>query len=149
MTATAPGGATTAAQSAPPPATSSTGHDYRGLTLAQAISRLGREQAVVVYAASSRPAGVVVNDGPIGSRERLTISAGPSPAPSVQLPDVTGEDASQAESDLRSAGLTVVTVQWPVGDQSNDVKVVYETPAAGGSVPRGATVVVYVGSFSG
>ena len=61
VTATAPGGATTAAQSAPPAPTGSTGHDYRGLTLAQAIPRLGREQAIVVYAASSRPAGVGVD----------------------------------------------------------------------------------------
>ena len=149
VTATAPGGATTAAQSAPPAPTGSTGHDYRGLTLAQAIPRLGREQAIVVYAASSRPAGVVVSDGPAGSRERFTVSAGPTPAQAVQVPDVTGEDASQAQSDLRSAGLAVVTVQWPVGDQSNDGVVVYESPAAGESVPRGATVVVYVGSFSG
>ncbi len=143
-------GATTAAQSAPPPAgTTSTGHDYRGLTLAQAIPRLGREQAVVVYAASSRPAGVIVADGALGSRERLTVSAGPSPAASVQVPDVTGEDAAQAQSDLRGAGLTVVTVQWPVGDQANDGMVVYVAPGAGSSVLRGATVVVYVGSFSG
>jgi beta-lactam-binding protein with PASTA domain len=149
VTTTAPG-ATTASQSAPPPAaTSSTGHDYRGLTLAQAIPRLGREQAVVVYAASSRPAGVIVSDAPVGARERLTVSAGPSPSSSVQVPDVTGEDASQAQSDLRSAGLTVVAVQWPVGDQANDGMVVYESPGAGGSVPRGAAVVVYVGSFSG
>ena len=149
VTATAPGGATTAAQSAPPAPTGSTGHDYRGLTLAQAIPRLGREQAIVVYAASSRPAGVVVSDGPAGSRERFTVSAGPTPAQAVQVPDVTGEDASQAQSDLRSGGLAVVTVQWPVGDRSNDGVVVYESPAAGESVPRGATVVVYVGSFSG
>jgi beta-lactam-binding protein with PASTA domain len=149
VTTTAPG-ATTAAQSTTPPAgTSSTGHDYRGLTLSQVIPRLGREQAVVVYAASSRPAGVIVADGPAGSRERLTVSAGPTPAAPVQVPDVTGEDASQAQSDLRSAGLTAVTVQWPVGDQSNDGMVVYETPIAGAGVPRGAAVVVYVGSFSG
>jgi beta-lactam-binding protein with PASTA domain len=148
VTATSPG-ATTAAQSAPPAPTGSTGHDYRGLTLAQVIPRLGREQAVVAYAASSRPAGVIISDGPVGSRERLTVSAGPKPAPAVQVPDVTGEDASQAQSDLRSAGLAVVSVQWPVGDQSNDGMVVYESPAAGGSVPRGAAVVVYVGSFSG
>jgi beta-lactam-binding protein with PASTA domain len=149
VTATTSGAATTAAQSAPPAPSGSTGHDYRGLTLAQVIPRLGREQAIVVYAASSRPAGVIVSDGPVGSRERLTVSAGPSPAPAVQVPDVTGEDASQAQSDLRRAGLTAVTVQWPVGDQSNDGMVVYESPAAGGNAPRGATVVVYVGSFSG
>ena len=79
----------------------------------------------------------------------MVVSVGPTPAQAVQVPDVTGEDASQAQSDLRSAGLAVVTVQWPVGDQSNDGVVVYESPAAGESVPRGATVVVYVGSFSG
>ena len=91
----------------------------------------------------------IVSDGPAGSRERLTVSAGPSPAPAAQVPDVTGEDASQAQSDLRRAGFAGVTVQWPVGDQSNDGMVVYESPSAGGNVPRGATVVVYVGSFSG
>jgi beta-lactam-binding protein with PASTA domain len=62
------------------------------------------------------------------------------------VPDTTGEDSSQAQQDLTNAGFTVLTVQWPVSDQSSDGTVVYQTPS--GQAPRGTTVVVYIGAAS-
>jgi beta-lactam-binding protein with PASTA domain len=127
------------------------GNDYRGMQVERAVQKIaqGRQQATVQYVASSKPLGVVVSNGTTGSKMRLSVSAGPKPAQPTDLPDVSGEDASQAQSDLQSAGFTVVEVQWPVSDQSTDGTIVYETPASGGRAPRGVMIVLYVGSYSG
>jgi beta-lactam-binding protein with PASTA domain len=125
------------------------GNDYTGLRLQTAVQRLaqGQQQAIVVYVASSRPAGVVVSNSTAGSRERLRVSAGPNPKPATSVPDVTAEDAATAQQDLQAAGFTVIQVQWPVSDQSQNGMVVYETPT--GQAPEGSAVVIYVGSVSG
>lgn len=109
----------------------------------------GRQQVIVQYNASSKPAGVVVASTTAGARERLQVSAGPQPSTSVDVPDVTGEDAATAVADLRSAGFTVVQAQWPVSDASQDGTVVYETPAGGQQAPRGAAIVIYVAAGGG
>jgi beta-lactam-binding protein with PASTA domain len=145
--------ATTQAQTttpAPAPAPK-TGNDYTGMRLSQAVQQLatGRQQAFVVYVTSSRPAGVVVANVRAGSRERLEVSAGPSAGTPTRVPDVSGEDAATAQQDLQNAGFTVLRVSWPVGDASENGVVVAETPAGGGQVPTGATVVVYVGNATG
>jgi beta-lactam-binding protein with PASTA domain len=130
-------------------ATGAGGNDYTGMRLQTAVQRLsqGRQQAVVVYVASSRPAGVVVSSSTAGSRERLRVSAGPNPKPASSVPDVTAEDAATAQQDLEAAGFTVIQVQWPVSDQSQNGMVVYETPT--GQAPEGSAIVIYVGSVSG
>ncbi|MEN3342835.1 MAG: eukaryotic-like serine/threonine-protein kinase [Actinomycetota bacterium] len=119
---------------------------YGGMQLATAVQRIaqGRQQAIVVYAASSRPVGTVLSSSTAGSRVRLNVSAGPQPAPATSVPDVTGEDAATAVSDLRAAGFRVIQVKWPVTDQASDGVVVAQTPA--GRAPQGAAIVVYVGS---
>jgi beta-lactam-binding protein with PASTA domain len=129
--------------------TGTTGNDYTGLRLQTAVQRLaqGRQQAIVVYVASSKPVGVVVSNATAGSRERLRVSAGPNPKPATSVPDVTAEDAATAQQDLQAAGFTVIQVQWPVSDQSQNGMVVYETPA--GQAPDGSAIVIYVGSVSG
>lgn len=139
---------TTTSASPPPPAS---GNDYTGMRLGAAVQKIaqGRQQAIVVYVASSKPAGVVVTNAAAGAREKLEVSAGLHPQPAASVPDVAGEDASQASSDLGSAGFKVVEVQWPVSDPSQDGQVVYETPAGGGRAPQGVTIAVYVGSASG
>jgi hypothetical protein len=109
----------------------------------------GRQQVLVTYVASSKPRGVVVASSAAGSRVRLQASAGASPKPVTDVPDVTGEDASSAQQDLEAAGFTVVEVTWPVSDLAKDGVVTFETPAGGAQVPDGSTVVVYVGSASG
>jgi len=139
---------TTTSSGVQPPAR---GNDYTGMRLDDAVQKIvqGRQQVIVEYVVSTEPAGVVVANARAGSRERLRVSAGAQPAPGRQVPDVAGEDASSAEQDLRAAGFSVLEVSWPVSDSSNDGIVVYATPAAGASAPRGAAVVVYVGSATG
>ena len=141
---------TTTTTSAPKPPSSS-GNNYTGMRLPDAVQKIadGRQQAIVVYVASSKPAGVVVSNSRAGSRERLEVSAGPHPGAPTSVPDVTGEDVESAQQDLQAAGFTVVEVDWPVSDASKDGVVVYETPGAGGRIPRGAGVVIYAGSATG
>lgn len=128
---------------------SPTGNDYRGMRLGAAAQKIaqGRQQVVVQYVASSQPVGVVVANSTVGGKVRLQVSAGAQPQPATSVPDETGQDEQSARDDLGSAGFSVVTVQWPVSDASNDGIVVAETPT--GRAPDGATVVLYVGSSQG
>jgi beta-lactam-binding protein with PASTA domain len=152
-TTTQPSATTSAApaSSLPPAPPQGSGNDYRGMQLAPAVQQIaqGRQQSIVLYVASAKPAGTVVSNGTVGSKMRLAVSAGPRAAASVDVPDVNGEDAAQAQSDLEAAGFTVQTVQWPVSDQSLEGTVVAETPAGGRKAPRGAAIVLYIGSASG
>jgi eukaryotic-like serine/threonine-protein kinase len=146
-TATAPTATTTTQQTTTKP----TGNDYTGMRLGAAVQKLaqGRQQAIVQYVASSRPAGVVVTNATAGSRVRLQVSAGAQPKPSTGVPDVTGEDATTAEQELQDAGFTVIEVAWPVSDSSQDGMVTAETPAGAAQIPTGSAVVIYVGSATG
>lgn len=147
-TTTATTSTTAAGDSAAPPAPpQGTGHDYRGMQLAQAVQRIaqGRQQVVVLYVASSKPRGVVVSNAAVGSRERLAVSAGPN-ARLTDVPDVRGQDGSSAQSDLEGAGFAVVAVQWPVSDQADDGVVTVQTPLS--RAPRGGTIVVYIGTYT-
>ena len=129
--------------------TPSGGNDYAGVRLQTAVQRLvqGRQQAIVIYVPSSRPVGVVVSNSIAGSRERLRVSAGPNPNAATSVPDVTGEDAATAQQDLQAAGFSVIQVQWPVSDTSQNGVVVYETP--NGQAPDGSAIVIYVGAVGG
>ena len=137
---------TTRASTVPAPI----GNDYRGMRLLAAVQKIaqGRQQVIVQYVASSRPIGVVVANSTAGSRVRLQVSAGAQPKPSTSVTDVTGEDESSAKQDLASAGFSVIAVQWPVGDATQDGVVTYETPS-GTEVPQSAAIVIYVGSATG
>ena len=125
------------------------GNNYVGMRLQAAVQKItaGAQKVIVQYVASSKPVGVVVSSSVAGSRERLQVSAGPSPKPATSVPDVTGEDAATAQQDLQSAGFSVIQVQWPVSDQSQNGVVVYETPT--GQAPDGSAIVIYVGAVSG
>jgi beta-lactam-binding protein with PASTA domain len=138
---------TTATTTSGPP---SHGNDYTGMRLEQAVQKIvqGRQQVIVQYVTSSQPAGTVVGNSTAGSRERLQVSAGPHPQQATSIPDVMGEDASSAQSDLQGAGFSVVVAQWPISDPTNDGNVVYETPSGGGQAPHSSAVVIYVGSSS-
>lgn len=150
VAASAPASTTTATTTATTPTSqSATGNDYRGMRLAAAVQKIaqGRQEVIVQYVTSSKPAGVVVANAPDGGKVRLQVSAGAHPKPSASVSDTTGEDGSTAQSDLTGAGFSVVTVQWPVSDQSSNGVVVYQTPT--GSAPQGSTVVIYVGAVGG
>jgi beta-lactam-binding protein with PASTA domain len=145
-TTTAPPATTTApVTTTKPPAT---GNDYTGMRLSQAVQKIaqGRQQVIVQYVASTQSPGVVVSNSNSGSRVGLQVSAGPHPKQATSVPDVTGEDSSTAQSDLQSAGFSVLEVQWPVSDSTKDGMVVYETPAGGGQAPQASAIVIYVGS---
>lgn len=145
-TTTAPQATTTApVTTTKPPAT---GNDYTGMRLSQAVQKIaqGRQQVIVQYVASTQPPGVVVSNSNTGSRVGLQVSAGAHPKQATSVPDVTGEDSSTAQSDLQSAGFSVLEVQWPVSDPTRDGMVVYETPAGGGQAPQATAIVIYVGS---
>jgi beta-lactam-binding protein with PASTA domain len=137
--------------SLPPAPPQGSGNDYRGMQLERAVQKIaqGRQQAIVQYVSSTKPMGIVVSNGTAGSKMRLSVSAGPKPGAATNLPDVTGQDAAQAQSELQSAGFTVIEVQWPVSDQAANGTVVYETPAGSAQAPRGVTIVVYIGTTSG
>jgi beta-lactam-binding protein with PASTA domain len=125
------------------------GNDYRGMQVDRAVQKIaqGRQQVVVVYVKSTRPAGIVVANRAQGDRELLNVSAGPQPAAATPVPSEVGQDATTAQSRLEAAGFTVLTVDWPVSDQASVGTVVHQTPT--GRAPRGATIVLYVGSATG
>jgi beta-lactam-binding protein with PASTA domain len=127
---------------------SPTGNDYRGLRLGNAVQKIttGRQQVVVQYVSSTQPVGVVVANSNAGNKVKLQVSAGAHPQPSTSVPDTTGSDRSTAQSDLTSAGFSVIVADWPVSDPASEGIVVYQTPT--GSAPRGSAVVIYVGSTS-
>ena len=133
------------------PAPPSSGNDYTGMRLQQAIQKItsGRQQAIVVYVASTQPVGTVVANSKAGSRERLQVSAGANPQPATSVPDVMGEDVATAQQDLQAAGFTVIQAKWPVSDSTQDGLVVYETPAGGQQAPKGSAIVIYVGTVNG
>jgi serine/threonine-protein kinase len=139
---------TTATRSTTAP---SSGNDYTGMRLQQAIQKItqGRQQAIVVYVASAQPVGTVVANSKAGSRERLQVSAGATPQPATSVPDVMGEDVATAQQDLQAAGFTVIQAKWPVSDSTQDGLVVYETPAGGRQAPKGSAIVIYVGTANG
>ncbi|MDX6442837.1 MAG: eukaryotic-like serine/threonine-protein kinase [Gaiellaceae bacterium] len=145
-TTTAASTTTTTTSTSPSPPSS--GNDYTGMRLQQAIQKItqGRQEAIVVYVSSAQPAGVVVANSKAGSRERLQVSAGSNPQPATNVPDVTGEDAATAQQDLQTAGFTVIQAKWPVSDSTQDGQVVYETPAGGQQAPKGSAIVIYVGT---
>jgi beta-lactam-binding protein with PASTA domain len=122
------------------------GNDYRGMQLQAAAQKIaqGRQQVIVTYARSTRPAGIVIANSTTGSREHLTVSAGDTPGPAVNVPDETGLDPSTAQTDLGSVGFTVIQVQWPVSDPAKDGTVVAQTPAT--QAPHGSAIVLYVGA---
>jgi beta-lactam-binding protein with PASTA domain len=140
---------TTTRSSTTPLPPQGSGNDYRGMRLERAVQKIaqGRQQVIVVYVASTRPAGIVVANDTVGARVRLHVSAGAQPQPPTTVPDERGQDAATAQSDLEAAGFSVVMVQWPVSDQSSSGVVVYQTP--GGRAPKGASIVLYIGSSSG
>jgi beta-lactam-binding protein with PASTA domain len=140
---------TTAPSTSPSPPSS--GNDYTGMRLQQAIQQITqeRQQAIVVYVKSTQAVGVVVANSQTGSRERLQVSAGANPQPATNVPDVTGEDVATAQQGLQAAGFTVIQAKWPVSDSTQDGMVVYESPAGGQQAPKGTAIVVYVGTVNG
>src|SRR5919201_3149123 len=128
----------------------------RGLAVVAGVRRLNAAgfRPVVRYVASSQQAGLIVAQAPAsgtaprGSRIRVSVSKGPTPASAVTAPDVVGQDQASAAQAVRQAGLKVVVLFRKTSDQTKDGVVIDEQPAAGSSVPRGLYVAIVLRSFS-
>jgi serine/threonine-protein kinase len=86
------------------------------------------------------------SSAPRGSTVHLTVSKGPK---TVTVPDTTGYSQADAISALKSAGLTVSVTKQNVTDPSQDGLVIDQTPAGGTQEPKGTTVTITVGKYTG
>ncbi|HEU5363754.1 MAG TPA: Stk1 family PASTA domain-containing Ser/Thr kinase [Gaiellaceae bacterium] len=100
---------------------------------------------------SDMPQGVVVAENPPqgtqvprGTKITLSVSKGPA---TTQVPDVTGQNQSTAETILTGAGLTPSVVYDPVTDPSQDGIVQSTDPAAGSDAKSGEVVIMHVGQL--
>jgi beta-lactam-binding protein with PASTA domain/predicted Ser/Thr protein kinase len=80
-----------------------------------------------------------------GSSVTITVATAP---PTVAVPSVTGDQASQAASAITAAGLNVSEKSKQVKQQSRDGIVITQTPAASSSVRKGSTVTITVGHYA-
>ncbi|HZP73980.1 MAG TPA: Stk1 family PASTA domain-containing Ser/Thr kinase [Gaiellaceae bacterium] len=101
--------------------------------------------------ASDQPQGVVVQEDPSpgspeprGTTVTLSVSKGPA---ATQIPDVTTENQSTAETILTQAQLTPTVVYQPVTDPTQDGIVESQDPKGGQPATVGETVIIYVGQF--
>ena len=84
-----------------------------------------------------------------GASVTITVSSGPPDKPeedTVSVPSVTGQSASAAAAALRAAGFSVSTRERDTEDESENGKVISQSPA-GGEAERGSTVAIVVGKF--
>ena len=73
------------------------------------------------------------------------MSIGPGSRPLRFVPDVTGQNETNARHTIVQAGFTVRTVQQPTTDPSQANLVLKEAPAAGQRVPAMSQIIIYVG----
>ncbi|MCW2966538.1 MAG: pknB, partial [Solirubrobacteraceae bacterium] len=87
---------------------------------------------------STAPAGG--DSQPIGSTVTIDVSLGPA---AVGLPDVTGQQVSDARATLTDAKFVVKTVDQQTTTQDPGT-VISQSPAGGGKAPQGSTVTLTV-----
>jgi len=102
---------------------------------------------------SDRPKGEVLTQSPDagtevdpGSSVTLTVSAGPDES-QVSVPNVVGLTQSDAESQLRTAGLVASVQTQSTSIQPQDGRVINQSPSPSTKVAEGSTVVITVGSY--
>jgi eukaryotic-like serine/threonine-protein kinase len=112
------------------------------------ISDLGLVPAVQEQESEGREGEVVAQDPGAGSElERgstvtITVSTG---IEQVEVPDVVGIGARDAERQLRAEGLAPVRRESEVSDPAQEGQVIDQRPGAGVEVERGREVVIVVG----
>jgi len=121
------------------------------------LSRSGFEIGEIERRQSSRAPNLVLDQDPRGQSGRdcfflgyfcsnpkvdLTISGGPG---QVEIPDVVGLSADDAERKLEEAGLEVVT-ENRASDEQEEGRAIGTEPAAGESVKRGSQVTLLISS---
>jgi serine/threonine-protein kinase len=77
---------------------------------------------------------------PVGTRVTIFVSSG---LPSVQVPDVSGEDAGQAKATLQSRGFNV-TMTDQISTTATPGTVLSQSPTGSKSAPSGSTVTLVV-----
>jgi eukaryotic-like serine/threonine-protein kinase len=127
--------------------------DVTGQPYANAKSALEGQgfQVVREVIQSDLPPGTVVAENPPqgtsvarGTKISLSVSKGPA---TTQVPDVTGQTQSTAESILNGAGLTPSVIYDPVTDPSQDGIVQSEDPPPGSDAKAGEVVIIHVGQL--
>jgi eukaryotic-like serine/threonine-protein kinase len=101
---------------------------------------------------SDEPKGTVVAQTPVagtpvpkGTKVTLSVSKGPTTS---QVPDVTLQTQSDAQSLLRGAGFAVATATQDVTDPATDGIVLAQDPEGGTPLAKGGVVTITVGSLT-
>jgi serine/threonine-protein kinase len=101
---------------------------------------------------SDEAAGTVVSQNPAAGQEletgesvRLNVSLGPDPPEPIEVPDVTGPEASEARAQAREAGFTVRTIYREAPQPDNVGEVLDQRPAAGTTAPALTQITLFVG----
>jgi beta-lactam-binding protein with PASTA domain len=101
---------------------------------------------------SNQPADTVVAQSPSpgssavpGATITLSVSKGPKTRP---VPDVTSQDQTSAQEQLKASGFRVRIVTQPVTDSSQDGIVLNQDPQGGTEAAPGTVVTIVVGKLS-
>jgi serine/threonine-protein kinase len=125
-----------------------------GMSAAQATTALRNAgfNPNPTYVDNDAPQGQVIHQNPApgstapkGSSVDIQISNGP---PQVGVPDVVGETAQQAVSDLEGQGFQVTQQYVSVSDPSQDGIVQSQNPDGGSQATKGSTVTITIGQNS-
>ncbi|MFL5823721.1 MAG: Stk1 family PASTA domain-containing Ser/Thr kinase [Solirubrobacteraceae bacterium] len=130
--------------------------DVTGESEGQAKSDLhnaGFNDITTATQTSSSAPGTVLSQSPSGGSQVVPSSTTVNlviakAIPKAPVPDVTGQGASAATSQLRQAGFSVVERSKTVAHQNKDGVVVRQDPPGGTSVKPGSTVTIVVGHYS-
>ena len=119
------------------------GADLRGLNLQVTQS---------MEPSNSEPSGKVTRTSPAansnvaaGSTVTIFVSSGPQ---QVSVPDERGQPQAAAQTALQQAGFTVSVGMQSTGNPANSGIVLQQNPNSG-TAPKGSTVTIVVGQFSG
>lgn len=83
---------------------------------------------------------------PAGTAVSVVVSTGPA---SVPVPSVVNLARGDAEGQIANAGFAVSTQEAAVSDPGQDGIVISQNPASGTSKPKGSTVTIVVGRYTG
>ena len=83
---------------------------------------------------------------PAGTAVSVIISTGPA---SVPVPSVVNLPRGDAEAQIAGAGFAVDAQETAVSDPGQDGIVISQNPASGSSKPKGSTVTIVVGRYTG
>ncbi|MHC1558370.1 Stk1 family PASTA domain-containing Ser/Thr kinase [Actinomycetospora sp. C-140] len=117
----------------------------------QSMSTAGLRPTVVPVASTPQQVGQVVTTNPSeglevppGSVVELRVGRGPDP---VQVPDLSGQTANEAQATVQRLGLTLAPVpqQREVDDANQVGRVLSQDPAAGGFIAPGTPVLLTIG----